>query len=53
MAPPLEENNKNKFKIRIYQYIINLIKFLGAIPNNLITVEIKKTTIKERYFYWG
>jgi len=56
MAPPLEENNKNKFKIRIYQYIINLIKFLGAIPNDLITVEIKKqllrsgTSIGANYF---
>lgn len=46
MAPPLKDKIKNKFKIRIYQYVINLIKFLARVPNNLITIEIKKQLIR-------
>jgi len=46
MAPPIEGKIKNKFKTRIYQYVISLIKFLAAIPNNLVTIEIKKQLIR-------
>lgn len=46
MTPPLEDKIKNKFKIRIYQYVISLIKFLTVVPNNLITIEIKKQLIR-------
>ncbi len=38
MTPPLEDKIKNKFKIKIYQYVVSLIKFLTVVPNNLITI---------------
>lgn len=40
----LEEKNKLKqeFKLRIYRYIIRLLKFLCALPNNVVLIEIKK-----------
>ena len=54
----LEEKNKLKqeFKLRIYKYIIHLLKFLIKLPNNPVTQEIKRqltksgTSIGANYF---
>lgn len=37
---------KNKFKSRIYRYVLRLIKFLSKLPNTAVVYEIKKQLIK-------
>lgn len=47
---------KNKFKSRIYRYVLRLIKFLSKLPNSAVVYEIKKqltksgTSIGANYF---
>lgn len=35
-----KENKRNEFKLRIYKFIIRLLKFLAKIPYNVVTNEI-------------
>jgi len=44
----LEEKNrlKQEFKLRLYKYIIRLLKFLVKLPNNLIIQETKRQLTK-------
>ena len=37
-----KEKKRNEFKLRIYKFIIRLLKFLAKIPYNAVTNEIKK-----------
>jgi len=37
-----KEKKRNEFKLRLYKFIIRLLKFLAKIPYNVVTNEIKK-----------
>ena len=37
-----KEKKRNEFKLRLYKFIIRLLKFLAKIPYNAVTNEIKK-----------
>jgi len=44
----MEDKNKLKqeFKLRIYKHIIRLLKFLSKLPNDTVTVELKKQSTR-------
>ncbi|PIV13044.1 hypothetical protein COS46_02460 [Candidatus Jorgensenbacteria bacterium CG03_land_8_20_14_0_80_38_39] len=50
------KNLKREFKLRIYRYVIRLLKFLVKLPNEPVTREIKSqltrsgTSIGANYF---
>ena len=50
------KNLKQEFKLRIYRYVIRLLKFLVKLPNEPVTREIKSqltrsgTSIGANYF---
>jgi len=41
-----KEEKKKEFKLRIYRYILRLIKFLSKLPNTPEIIEIKRQLIK-------
>ena len=42
----MNSDRKREFKHRIYQYVLRLIKFLVKLPNEPVTVEIKRELTK-------
>jgi len=41
-----KEKKRNEFKLRLYRYIIRLLKFLAKLPDNPVINEIKKQTTR-------
>ena len=39
-------DNKNNFKVRLYNYVLRLIKFLNALPQNHISREITNQLLR-------
>jgi four helix bundle protein len=42
----LNTSRKDEFKSRLYRYTIRLIRFIATIPDNLVSIEIKRQLVR-------
>jgi len=41
-----DASKKKEFKLRVYKFVLRLLKFLNAVPNNIVIIEIKKQCVR-------